>query len=151
MDRSMTALADVMAGPPEAAAHRISGTVTPAAVERAAVAAGWRFALVESVDASDKAQVMAAFQAGLGWPDWFGRNLDALVDALRDVGAASLDATGDDAAERPGTVVMWDRPDLFEGGHADDYTAVLDILAQRAGDPDRPRLIVLVRPSPTEA
>ena len=146
----MTSLTDVLAGPAEAVAHRISADVSPASVERAAVNAGWRFALVESVDATDKAEVMAAFQAGLGWPDWFGRNLDALVDALRDVGAVSA-AGADDAAAHPGTVMMWDRPDRFEAGHAEDYTAVLDVLAERAGDPNRPRLVVLVRPSSTGA
>jgi len=144
----MTSLATVLEGPREAVAHRLSPDVTPAMVERAAIEAGWRFALVESADTTDKSGVLAAFQAGLGMPDWFGHDLDSLVDALRDVGGARA---ADGASESPGTVVVWDRPDRFEAEHADDYLAILDILARRAGDPDRARLVVLVRAAPTEA
>lgn len=137
----MTALASVLAAPAEAAVHRVAPTTTPAAVERAALGAGWRFALVESDDAASKPEVFDTIQHGLGLPDWFGKNLDALVDALRDL--------GDDAA--PGTVLLWDRPDRFEREAPDDYRAVLDVFAERAGDPGRARLVVLVRPAPTEA
>lgn len=141
---TLTALLD---GTPEAAVHRVAATVTPASVERAALDAGWRFALVESDDDADKPAVMASFQRGLGLPDWFGHNLDALVDALRDLGAGAQS----DGDEPSGTVIMWDRTDAFAAAHDGDYRAVLDILAQRSGDADRPRVVTLVRTGPTEA
>jgi RNAse (barnase) inhibitor barstar len=136
----MTSLTELFAAPAEAVVHRLAPSATPAAIERAAVSAGWRFALVESGEAATKDDALGDFQRGLGLPGWFGRNLDALVDALRDV--------GDD--EAPGTVLLWDRPTRFAADAADDYTAVLDVLAHRAGDTTRSRLVVLVRPAPTE-
>lgn len=129
----MTTLADLLAAPAAAMVHRVPAGVTPAAIERAAVAAGWRFALVDTTGATDKAAVLAAFQDGLGLADWFGRNLDALVDALRGI--------ADDA----GAVVLWDGPEPFAAAEPDQYAAVLDILAQRAGDADRGRFLPLVR------
>lgn len=135
----MTTLASILRGPAAPVLHRLAPDVAPAAVERAAVAAGWGFAVVESGDAADKAGALAAFQSGLGLPEWFGHNLDALVDALRDIDP------GDDAA---GLVVLWDRPDRFAAAAADDYRAILDILARRAGDDRRARVVVLVRPAP---
>lgn len=146
----MTSLASLLAQPPEAAVHTVGADVTPARVERAALGAGWRFAVIESADAEDKAAVLTSFRRGLGLPEWFGHNLDALVDALRDVGVDAGGGANDvDAEPSPGTVVLWDRPERFEAGHPDQYRAVLDILAQRAGDQTRPRVVVLVRPAPT--
>ena len=78
--------------------------------------------------------MLDAFAEGLGLPEWFGRNLDALVDSLRDVGAHDT-----------ATVLLWDRPDEFKAQAPEDYTAVLDILAERAGDEGRPRFVALVR------
>lgn len=61
----------------------------------------------------DRHSAFVAFAEGLGLPDWFGHNLDALVDALRELsdeqdrpieliwdGAARLQATDPAAYER---------------------------------------------------
>ncbi|MCB1028613.1 MAG: barstar family protein [Microthrixaceae bacterium] len=130
----MTSLASVLADPARAAVLQVAPEASVADVERAVIAAGGRFALVESEGAADKAAVMESFAEGLDLPDWFGRNLDALVDSLNDVGV-------DDAP----TVVLWDRPDAFEAGDPEQYAQVLDILAERAGDLRLPRLVALIR------
>ena len=130
----MTSLASVLADPARAAVLQVAPEASVADVERAVIAAGGRFALVESEGAADKAAVMESFAEGLDLPDWFGRNLDALVDSLSDVGV-------DDAP----TVLLWDRPDAFEAGDPEQYAQVLDILAERAGDLRLPRLVALIR------
>jgi len=129
----VTTLSDLLTAPAAAVVHRVGAGVTPAAIERAAVAAGWRFALVDTADATDKTAVLAAFQDGLGLPEWFGCNLDALVDALRSVAAD------------PGAVLLWYGPESFASAEPERYAAVLDILAQRAGDAASPRFLPLVR------
>jgi hypothetical protein len=47
--------------------------------------AGWGTAVVDLTGAVDKAGVMDALVAGLRLPTWFGRNWDALDDALGDL------------------------------------------------------------------
>jgi len=47
---------------------------------------GWAVRIVDLADTADKDAIMDAFVVGLGLPAWFGRNWDALTDALRDLG-----------------------------------------------------------------
>src|SRR5262245_2259166 len=47
--------------------------------------AGWAVRVVGVAAAPDKAAILSAFAAGLSFPDWIGRNWDALDDALRDL------------------------------------------------------------------
>jgi hypothetical protein len=47
--------------------------------------AGWAVRIVDIADAADKADLIGAFAAALSFPDWVGRNWDALEDALRDL------------------------------------------------------------------
>ena len=47
--------------------------------------AGWAVRVVDVGEAEDKAGLIAAFATVLEFPDWVGRNWDALDDALRDL------------------------------------------------------------------
>jgi hypothetical protein len=47
--------------------------------------AGWAVRVVDIADAADKADLIRAFATGLSFPDWVGRNWDALDEALRDL------------------------------------------------------------------
>lgn len=146
----MTSLTSVLSGPAEAVLHHVDAGEAPADIERRVVQAGWRFAIVECEGATDKAAVMEAFRLGLGLPEWFGRNLDALVDVLRDVGFASAgdpDADGTVSETTSATVVLWDRPDALRVAQPNLYDTIADILAERAGA-EHPRIVALVRPAP---
>ncbi|MDO9454741.1 MAG: barstar family protein [Nocardioides sp.] len=57
-------------------------------------AAGRPFAHVDGALVESVPELHGALAAALGFPDWYGRNLDALADCLRDVPAD--------------TVLLWD-------------------------------------------
>lgn len=65
--------------------HRLSSDVSPSGLTAELERAGWATAVVDVSVAAHKAQVMEAFAGALGFPSWFGRNWDALDDALRDL------------------------------------------------------------------
>jgi RNAse (barnase) inhibitor barstar len=76
--------------------------------------------------AGDKAEILDAFAEALRLPDWFGRNWDALVDALRD-----LDGRGGRPVE-----IVWDQVRSVREQDRDTYATVLDILEQVADERD---------------
>ncbi|MFD4633118.1 barstar family protein [Streptomyces sp. NPDC058284] len=51
----------------------------------AARGAGWTTATLSLAGVTDKAAFMERCARGLGLPDWFGRNWDALADCLTDL------------------------------------------------------------------
>jgi len=53
-------------------------------VRRDAESAGWNFVLLDTTDIGDKAGFLDLCATAFDLPRWFGRNWDALADALRD-------------------------------------------------------------------
>lgn len=49
------------------------------------VRVGWSVRVVDVAAVTEKATLLAAFATAVGFPDWVGRNWDALSDALRDL------------------------------------------------------------------
>lgn len=73
-----------------------------AAIERAAGAAGLAFHFVQLDDTDDDADALALIGEAMGFPEWYGGNLDALYDCLTDLswqetGATAIVLTGCDA------------------------------------------------------
>ncbi len=67
-----------------------------------------------------------AVAAALSFPGWFGRNLDALHDSLRDLSWLP-----------PGEhVLVWCAPEVFERADPAGYRAVTDVLTD-ASEPGR--------------
>ena len=66
-----------------------------------------------------------AFVEALGIPEYFGRNLDALMDSLRDVG---------DRHEAPWTLVWRPRHPLGAAGETPTDEGVLAVLASLEGE-----------------
>ncbi|WP_203338157.1 barstar family protein [Nocardioides limicola] len=61
----------------------------------ALLAAGWRVATADTAGVEDRREVLGRIGEALGFPETFGRNLDALNDSLDDVtGPAALHWTG---------------------------------------------------------
>ncbi|MGH3761383.1 barstar family protein [Actinophytocola sp.] len=73
-----------------------------------------------------KAEFYDAVAAALSFPDWFGRNLDALYDCLRDLSWLP-------AGEH---VLVWREPEVFEHADPAGYRAVADVLMD-ASEPGR--------------
>jgi hypothetical protein len=61
---------------------------------RRLAAEGWSVRVVDLSHADDKATMLGAFGQALAFPDWVGRNWDALEDALRDLSWWPPGATG---------------------------------------------------------
>jgi RNAse (barnase) inhibitor barstar len=66
-----------------------------------------------------------AVAAALSFPDWFGRNLDALYDCLRDLSWLP-------AGEH---VLVWSAPEVLRAADPDGYRAITEVLldASRPG------------------
>ncbi len=80
-------------------------------LEEQLTAAGWSVATLEPF--GDRAGFYAEIAAKLGFPNYFGRNLDALWDCLRDV-------------REPTTVIIpWQRFAVEDQNSADRLLAVL--------------------------
>jgi hypothetical protein len=95
------------------------------ALRRAAARARQRFLHADCGAARDKAGTMAALAAGFGLPDWFGGNLDALVDCLTDLEPLQ-------GAPQPGLVVVVERLPCAPGLPDDGLEALLDALREVA-------------------
>lgn len=81
-----------------------------------------------------KADFYDAVAAALSFPDWFGRNLDALYDCLRDLSWLP-------AGEH---VLVWSAPEVFERADPDGYRAVTAVLTD-AGEPGVLRVVLSPR------
>jgi RNAse (barnase) inhibitor barstar len=115
----------------------------PADAKSAAEAARHRGAYAHVVDGpvTDKLSTMDAIAAGLAFPDWFGRNLDALYDCLTDLSWLP-------AGEH---VLIWVGSDRLKQADPKAYLAIRSVLsdAQRAlgpggGRSDSRRLTVVL-------
>lgn len=65
--------------------HRLRSRASTVEVTAHLVRVGWSVSVVDVSTAADKAALLGAFGVGLRFPDWVGRNWDALADALRDL------------------------------------------------------------------
>ena len=126
------ALAARLDGPSPSGVYRIGQAVDGAAVRRLAEEHGWRSIVVDGSTARDKAGLIEACARAFAFPDWVGRNWDALADALGDLSWLGAE----------GFLVTWQRQRVVTG-----WETVLEILdgavrqIDRAGRP----MVVLVR------
>lgn len=129
----MTGLASLLAGPAPAGVYRLPAGSTADAAHQVAASAGWRVVTADSDGAVERRDVFAALKAAFGFPDWFGHNLDALADSLRD-----LDA-------EPGTLLVWSGSAAFASSAPDQFRAILAVMRDRANDAGSPaRLLTLL-------
>jgi RNAse (barnase) inhibitor barstar len=83
----------------------------------------------------DKDGVLDAFATGLDLPHWFGRNWDALVDALRDL----------DAPRGVPIELVWDHAATLREHDRDAFDTVVGILEQVADERDDLHVTVIIR------
>lgn len=80
--------------------------------------AGWRTGSI--VGPPTKADVLRQLGVALRFPAYYGHNLDALWDCLRDL-------------SRP-TAVVWSRWQAFAVDHPSDWAAIVELLRDRSVD-----------------
>src|SRR3546814_20135940 len=78
---------------------------------------GHAVAAIDLAGCRDKDDVLDRFAAALQFPDWFGRNWDALADCLGDL---SLWLAVD-------YQLLLDQPDVWRAAETDKFTTLLDI------------------------
>ena len=81
--------------------------------------AGFDLARVDLARASDKDALLANLAAALAFPQWFGRNRDALEDCLTDLAWRAADRH----------VLLIEGFGELRARHPDDFGVLLDILA----------------------
>lgn len=116
------------AGPtgwPRRGVHRVLGPVGPVVAELDA--RGWRVALVPP--ATTDAELWDGLVEALGLPGWFGRNHDALDEALGDLAGPTALVLGGWTAYARARPERWER--------------LLSVLGERAGR-GTPALVVLL-------
>lgn len=125
----MSGLAGILGGHHPAGVYRWHGAMAEAEVKRTVEHAGWTCGVVDGWTHQDKAGLLAEVAATLEFPAWFGHNLDALADCLRDL-------------IEP-TILLWDGwgPLAREDEHA--FEAALEVFTERAGQ--TPPFVVLLR------
>jgi RNAse (barnase) inhibitor barstar len=90
--------------------------------------------------AATKAELLEGFARALRFPDWVGRNWDALADALGDLSWLPAGPH----------VVVWAGPDELRSAQPESYRTAVEVLrdaTERSAGTDRP-LTVLLTPSP---
>lgn len=128
----MSGLSGVFAGHRPPGVYRWHAAYDVADVRHTVEHAGWRFGYVDGWLSQTKAELLEAFGAALEFPDYYGRNLDALADCLGDL---------------PDTVLLWEGWGTLARADEAAFALVLRILTERAqdADPERGRLLVLLR------
>lgn len=129
----MSGLAGVLAGRRPAGVYRWASHARAGDVQHAVEHAGWRFVRLDTVRAEDKAGFLEAAKGAYGFPGWFGRNFDALADALTDV------------RHDHGTVTLWEGWSPFARAHPRQFAVALDVLAQRSSSTRGGAFVVLLR------
>jgi RNAse (barnase) inhibitor barstar len=100
----MSGLAGLLAGRTPPGAYRWHATHDVDDVRRSVEVADRPFAYLDGVAVESVPELHGALADALGFPDWYGRNLDALADCLRDVDPATVllvDAWGAVARAEP--------------------------------------------------
>ncbi len=114
----MSGLAALLAGRHEPGVYRWHAAFDVEDLRRSVERAGALLGYVDGWRNPTKAETLDALAATLGFPDWFGRNFDALADCLADV-------------VEP-TVLLWDGWGVLARQDETAFTGVLEVLADRS-------------------
>jgi RNAse (barnase) inhibitor barstar len=128
----MTSLTSLLQEP-GGGVHRVPPTTALADIEQVAMWAGWRVVAIDTNGVTERSGVFAAMQEAFGFPTWFGHNLDALVDVLRDV------------TFEPGTLLVWSGAETFAAADPPQYGKVLAVLRSRSQKDGSARFLTLLR------
>ena len=107
----MSGFAAIVAGRRTPGVYAWHNATDPGRLRHVAAEAGWRLAYLDGWQRQGLAEVYDALTDELDLPAYFGRNLDALLDCLRDL-------------ER--TVLVWDGWETMDADERDRLVAVFE-------------------------
>lgn len=81
--------------------------------------AGWTFAYVDGLKAQTKQEFLTQIGEALSFPEWYGKNFDALADCLTDIDSGN------------GTVVLWDGWGALARAEPRAFSVALSVLGTR--------------------
>ncbi|MGL5811649.1 MAG: barstar family protein [Nocardioides sp.] len=131
----MSGLAAVLAGRTAAGVYRWHAAFEIADVRHAVETAGWQFAAIDGWLAQTKSEFLTEVGTALRFPAYYGHNLDALVDCLRESPSPGV----------PGLVLLWDGWSVLARAERDSFDSLLSIFTDRAVGPTPARFVVLLR------
>ncbi len=117
----MSGLAGLLAGHTPPGIHTWHGAFAVADVRHAVEHAGWRFAHLDGVGTDSKQEFLAGIGEALEFPDYYGRNFDALADLLGDV----------DGGDQTGVVLLWEGWGPFARADERAFSVALSVLGTR--------------------
>lgn len=126
----MSGLAGILAAHHGPGVYRWHAAFDVADVRHAVEHAGWQFGYVDGWVHQDKAGFLADVGKALSFPDWYGQDLDALPDCLREVSTP--------------TVLLWDGWATLAREDRKSFDTLTELLAQRA-DGDGAAFVTLLR------
>jgi hypothetical protein len=116
----MSGLAALLTGRVDPGVYLWHGAFEVEDVRHAVEHAGWGFGHVDGWVAGGKPGFLTAVGDALGFPDWYGRNFDALADCLHDVGA-----------DADGVVLLWDGWGTLARDDEKAFSIALSVLGSR--------------------
>jgi hypothetical protein len=126
----MSGLAAVLAGRHAPGVFRWHQNFDEADVRHTVEHAGWRFGHLDGWEIEHKAEFLSAVGLALGFPAYYGHNLDALAECL---------------ADTPPAVLLWDGWSAFARAEPVPFRSALEVLRADALDEHTPALLVLLR------
>lgn len=115
----MSGLAGLLSGQRPAGVYTWKAGFAAEDVRGTVEQAGFGFAYLDGWKHQTKGEVLVGFGAALGLPRWYGANLDALEDCLRDL-------------DSPATVLLWDGWSTLARAEPEAFTAILEIFSDAA-------------------
>lgn len=159
----MSGLAGLLAGHLDPGIYRWHAAFEVDDVRHAVERAEGRFVYLDGWHAQTREEFLDAIGTAFGFPDYYGRNFDALLDCLRDVGTyddseesePDVDAdasstpepppTAPDRASIAGTILLWDGWGPFAYADERGFSIALSVLWQRVSEDDAGRFSVMLR------
>jgi hypothetical protein len=141
----MSGLAKILGGRTAPGVYHWTSSAPGRDVAHAVERARWSFVSLDTWGVEDKQQFLAVCHESFGFPEWFGRNFDALADALCDVRG---DAGGRDTE---GVLVLWDGWGPFARADRHAFDVAVDVFASRVDLERAGAFVVLLRgPGPDD-
>jgi hypothetical protein len=132
----MSGLAKLLAGRVDPGVYHWTSAADVGDVRHAVDHAHWHLVLLDTWGSDDKAGFMAACHDAFALPDWFGRNFDALADALADVRAPD---------DEVGVIVLWDGWGPLARAERRAFDVAVDVFSARVDDERAGPFAVLLR------